>query len=91
MIKILLDVLKCPICTDYEKLLFEKRRGNKNLDGTFYCKNNHKFYCQNSIVDFIDKTDYTSMHGKFSILYDKFSNHYKNNYKKFYENSNSMI
>lgn len=55
MIKILLDVLKCPICTDYEKLLFEKRRGNKNLDGTFYCKNNHKFYCQNSIVDFIDK------------------------------------
>ena len=44
-----------------------------------------------SIVDFIDKTDYTSMHGKFSILYDKFSNHYKNNYKKFYENSNSMI
>ena len=44
-----------------------------------------------SIVDFIDKTDYTSMHGKFSILYDKFSNHYKNIYKKFYENSNSMI
>ena len=39
-----------------------------------------------SIVDFIDKSDYESMHGKFSIVYDKFSNHYKNNYKKFYEN-----
>jgi phenylpropionate dioxygenase-like ring-hydroxylating dioxygenase large terminal subunit len=39
-----------------------------------------------SIVDFIDKTDYKSMHGTFSIVYDKFSNHYKNNYKKFYEN-----
>ena len=38
-----------------------------------------------SIVDHIDKTDYKSMHGKFSIVYDKFSNHYKNNYKIFYE------
>ena len=38
-----------------------------------------------SIVDFIDKTDYESMHGKFSIVYDIFSNHYKNNYKQFYE------
>ena len=38
-----------------------------------------------SIVDFIDKTNYESMHGKFSIVYDIFSNHYKNNYKKFYE------
>jgi phenylpropionate dioxygenase-like ring-hydroxylating dioxygenase large terminal subunit len=38
-----------------------------------------------SIVDFIDKTNYESMHGKFSIVYDMFSNHYKNNYKKFYE------
>lgn len=38
-----------------------------------------------SIVDFIDKTDYESMHGKFSIVYDMFSNHYKNNYKQFYE------
>jgi len=25
------------------------------------------------------------MHGKFSIVYDMFSNHYKNNYKVFYE------
>lgn len=38
-----------------------------------------------AIVDNIDKKDYISMHGKFSIVYDMFSNHYKNNYKKFYE------
>ena len=38
-----------------------------------------------AIVDNIDKKDYESMHGKFSIVYDMFSNHYKNNYKKYYE------
>lgn len=38
-----------------------------------------------AIVDYIDKTDYESMHGKFSIVFDMFSNHYKNNYKIFYE------
>ena len=38
------------------------------------------------IVDNIDKTSYEGMHGKFSIVYDMFSNHYKNNYKMFYEN-----
>jgi len=38
-----------------------------------------------SIVDNIDKLDYKSMHGKFSIKYDMMSNHYKNLYKKFYE------
>jgi phenylpropionate dioxygenase-like ring-hydroxylating dioxygenase large terminal subunit len=38
-----------------------------------------------SIVDHIDKTNYHDMHGKFSIVYDLFSNHYKANYKKFYE------
>jgi phenylpropionate dioxygenase-like ring-hydroxylating dioxygenase large terminal subunit len=38
-----------------------------------------------AIVDFIDKSDYESMHGKFSIVYDMFSNHYKSNYKKYYE------
>jgi phenylpropionate dioxygenase-like ring-hydroxylating dioxygenase large terminal subunit len=38
-----------------------------------------------AIVDYIDKTNYESMHGKFSIMYDMFSNHYKNNYKIFYE------
>jgi hypothetical protein len=44
-----------------------------------------------SIVDYIDKTDYESMHGKFSIVYDMFSSHYKNNYKRFYEQSDSML
>ena len=44
-----------------------------------------------SIIDFIDKTDYKSMHGTFSIIYDKFSNHYKNNYKKYYENGHENI
>ena len=44
-----------------------------------------------SIVDNIDKTSYESMHGNFSIIYDAFSNHYKNNYKKFYERGNFTI
>jgi phenylpropionate dioxygenase-like ring-hydroxylating dioxygenase large terminal subunit len=44
-----------------------------------------------SIVDFLDKTSYESMHGKFSIIYDMFSNHYKCNYKRYYEKSNSSI
>ena len=39
------------------------------------------------IVDNIDKTNYEDMHGKFSIIYDMFSNHYKLNYKRFYEES----
>lgn len=34
-----------------------------------------------AIVDLLDKTTYDSMHGKFSIIYDIFSNHYKCNYK----------
>jgi phenylpropionate dioxygenase-like ring-hydroxylating dioxygenase large terminal subunit len=38
-----------------------------------------------AIVDNIDKLNYESMHGKFSIIYDMFSNHYKNNYKQYYE------
>jgi hypothetical protein len=38
-----------------------------------------------AIVDNIDKSSYEGMHGKFSIVYDMFSNHYKNNYNKFYE------
>jgi phenylpropionate dioxygenase-like ring-hydroxylating dioxygenase large terminal subunit len=44
-----------------------------------------------SIVDFLDKSNYDSMHGKFSIVYDMFSNHYKCNYKKFYEKNSSNI
>lgn len=39
-----------------------------------------------AIVDNIDKTSYKDSHGKFSILYDMFSNHYKNRYAKYYEN-----
>ena len=38
-----------------------------------------------AIVDNIDKSSYEGMHGKFSIVYDMFSNHYKNYYKKLYE------
>jgi hypothetical protein len=44
-----------------------------------------------SIVDYLDKTNYDSMHGKFSIIYDMFSNHYKCNYKKYYEKNNTSI
>ena len=44
-----------------------------------------------AIVDFIDKNSYESMHGKFSIVYDMFSNHYKNNYKKYYEDGPNSI
>jgi nitrite reductase/ring-hydroxylating ferredoxin subunit len=42
------------------------------------------------IVDFIDKSSYEGMHGKFSIIYDMFSNHYKNNYRMFYEEVNML-
>jgi hypothetical protein len=44
-----------------------------------------------AIVDNIDKSSYEAMHGKFSIYYDMFSNHYKNNYKKFYEEAPYII
>jgi phenylpropionate dioxygenase-like ring-hydroxylating dioxygenase large terminal subunit len=44
-----------------------------------------------SIVDNIDKSSYESMHGNFSIIYDVFSNHYKNNYKKYYEKNDFTI
>ena len=37
------------------------------------------------IVDNIDKIDYKTMHGFFSIKYDMMSNHYKHYYKKYYE------
>jgi phenylpropionate dioxygenase-like ring-hydroxylating dioxygenase large terminal subunit len=44
-----------------------------------------------SIVDFIDKLDYKSMHGKFSIVYDMFSNHYKRLYKYLYESGENIF
>jgi hypothetical protein len=55
--------------------------GDKITENTMY----NTLKQDKSIVDFIDKTDYVSMHGKFSIVYDMFSNHYKNNYKQYYE------
>jgi SAM-dependent methyltransferase len=55
MIRVLLNVLKCPLCVKTEELFFKKNIGNKNLNGIFFCKHNHKFNCQNSIVDFIEK------------------------------------
>jgi hypothetical protein len=42
------------------------------------------------IVDNIDKNDYHTMHGKFCIKYDMMSNHYKHNYKKFFEDNNNI-
>jgi phenylpropionate dioxygenase-like ring-hydroxylating dioxygenase large terminal subunit len=44
-----------------------------------------------AIIDNIDKSSYEGMHGKFSIVYDIFSNHYKKNYKYFYEDGPSSI
>lgn len=38
-----------------------------------------------NIIDYLDKRDYDMMHGRFSIKYDMMSNHYKHNYKKFFE------
>jgi hypothetical protein len=43
------------------------------------------------IIDLLDKSSYESMHGKFSIAYDAFSNHYKNHYKMFYETGPNEI
>jgi phenylpropionate dioxygenase-like ring-hydroxylating dioxygenase large terminal subunit len=44
-----------------------------------------------AIIDLLDKSSYDSMHGKFSIAYDAFSNHYKNQYKTFYETGPNEI
>jgi len=43
-----------------------------------------------SIVDNIDKT-YEGMHGKFSIIYDLLSNHYRSNYKALYEQGKTDV
>jgi phenylpropionate dioxygenase-like ring-hydroxylating dioxygenase large terminal subunit len=43
------------------------------------------------IIDNIDTYNYESMHGKFSIKYDRLSNLYKHYYKRFYENGKSEI
>lgn len=81
MIKTLLDVLKCPLCIKNKKLLFKKTIGNKGFYGIFYCRNNHKFYCKNSVIDFI-ATD-----NKEQIIYNEIwqlekKSIFKNNLKK---------
>lgn len=43
------------------------------------------------IVDNIDKNDYHTMHGTFSIKYDMMSNHYKHQYKKYFEGENTIL
>jgi phenylpropionate dioxygenase-like ring-hydroxylating dioxygenase large terminal subunit len=58
------------------------RIGDKFTENTMY----NTLKEDKSIIDNIDKSSYEDMHGKFSIAYDLFSNHYKNLYKKFYEN-----
>lgn len=65
----------------YPLMHFINQFGDKITHNTMYSTLKQ----DKAIVDNIDKTDYISMHGKFSIVYDMFSNHYKNNYKKFYE------
>jgi phenylpropionate dioxygenase-like ring-hydroxylating dioxygenase large terminal subunit len=61
--------------------------GDKVTQNTMY----HTLKEDKSIVDNIDKTSYETMHGKFSIAYDLFSNHYKSFYKKFYEEGPFII
>jgi len=61
--------------------------GDKITENTMY----HTLKEDKAIVDHIDKTNYQDMHGKFSIAYDLFSNHYKSNYKKFYEDGHLQI
>jgi phenylpropionate dioxygenase-like ring-hydroxylating dioxygenase large terminal subunit len=61
--------------------------GDKITENTMY----HTLKEDKAIVDHIDKSNYQDMHGKFSITYDLFSNHYKSNYKKFYEDGHLQI
>jgi phenylpropionate dioxygenase-like ring-hydroxylating dioxygenase large terminal subunit len=44
-----------------------------------------------NFIDNIDKHDYESIHGKFSITYDILSDHYKNSYAKYYETGPNQI
>ena len=61
--------------------------GDKITQNTMY----HTLKEDKAIVDNIDKTSYERMHGQFSISYDLFSNHYKNQYKKYYEEGVDVI
>ena len=43
-----------------------------------------------AIIDNLDKTNYKSMHGHFSIKYDMMANHYKHNYKNLFETDDNL-
>jgi phenylpropionate dioxygenase-like ring-hydroxylating dioxygenase large terminal subunit len=64
-----------------------------NLIGNYITKNTMEKTLNEDkkIIDNIDKYDYESMHGKFSIKFDKLSNLYKHYYKRFYENGKNEI
>jgi SAM-dependent methyltransferase len=51
MIKNLIKILQCPRC---KKNLFFKKSKSKSFNGSFYCKNNHIFFLDNSVLDFIN-------------------------------------
>ena len=68
-------------------MYFINMAGDKITENTMY----KTLKEDKAIVDNIDKTNYQDMHGKFSIVYDLFSNHYKSNYKKFYEDGHLQI
>jgi nitrite reductase/ring-hydroxylating ferredoxin subunit len=71
----------------YPLMYFINMAGDKITENTMY----HTLKEDKAIVDHIDKSNYHDMHGKFSIVYDLFSNHYKSNYKKFYEDGHLQI
>ena len=71
----------------YPLMYFINMAGDKITENTMY----HTLKEDKAIVDHIDKSNYNDMHGKFSIVYDLFSNHYKSNYKKFYEDGHLQI
>lgn len=71
----------------YPLMYFINMAGDKITENTMY----KTLKEDKAIVDNIDKTNYQDMHGKFSIVYDLFSNHYKSNYKKFYEDGHLQI
>ena len=71
----------------YPLMYFINMAGDKITENTMY----KTLKEDKAIVDNIDKTNYQDMHGKFSIVYDLFSNHYKSNYKKFYEDGHFQI
>jgi hypothetical protein len=80
------DLNKCQDCTYPLKYLINKLGDHITLDTMMLTLQQDK-----DIVDNIDKFDYKSMHGKFSIYYDMLSDHYKNNYNSYYEKGENLI